>query len=214
MGLLLRLLLLATFRLGHRKWRRLLAIAGVVTVMAVGGCGTTGAGPAAKASPSASAATPTPSPAKLSAAQKAAVQKILGDSVAHYSGLLTAGEQALGTTQYVDAGAGLAAFNDPNSAASRFSNWRTGSKPEQDISSDAAFSQAVQNYSAENQPDAISSWQADMIGAEADLNAWIRIAVEWQISGATSAQLAAADQKVRADLQTALQDLAATLAAS
>jgi len=184
-----------------------------VAVLAVVGCSNQASSPTAKATIRASAAV-SPAPTGLTAQQKAQVQAVLTASMAHYSGLLDAGKQALGSTQYADASAGLAAFSDPNSAASRFGAWRTSSRAEQDISSDSAFNQAVANYTAENQPDAITNWQADMVAVQSDLSAWVQIAVKWQIREATSDQLAGAEQKVRSDLQAAQGDLGATLAAS
>ena len=70
-----------------------------------------------------------PSVPKLSAADKAAVRSIFLGSVNHYASLLAQGQQILGTTQYPNAQAGLAAFSDPNSAASRFSAYQKNHNP-------------------------------------------------------------------------------------
>ena len=57
---------------------------------------------------------------------KKRVRAILTANVDHYAKLLAAGERALGSTQYANANAGLAAFNDPNSAASKFRDYQGG----------------------------------------------------------------------------------------
>ena len=68
----------------------------------------------------------------LTAADKAHVRQILTASVDHYVHLLALGQQAIGTTQYANATAGVAAFSNPDSAASRLRDYRTKSKPESD----------------------------------------------------------------------------------
>lgn len=85
---------------------------------------------------------------KLTAADKAAVRSILLASVNHYAGLLAQGQQALGTTQYPSAQAGLAAFSDPNSAASKFSAYQKHVNPANDMS----FLQAFKRPTAISRP--------------------------------------------------------------
>lgn len=148
----------------------------------------------------------------LTAADKAHVQQILTASVDHYANLLTLGEQAVGSTQYPNANAGLAAFNDPNSAASRFSAYRKKSNPEGDLSFLNAFKKADNYYTAANEPQAISTWRDDMNDASVALNEWVNIAVGWQIREHTTLQLQAAEHKVTAALAKARLDVAKVLA--
>jgi hypothetical protein len=148
----------------------------------------------------------------VTAADKGHVQQILTASVDHYANLLSLGEQALGSTQYADANAGLAAFNDPNSAASRFSAYRKKSNPEGDLSFLNAFKKADNYYTAANEPKAISTWRDDMNDASVALNEWVNLAVGWQIREHTTLQLQAAEHKVTAALAKARLDVAKVLA--
>lgn len=148
----------------------------------------------------------------LTAADKAHVRQILTVSVDHYASLLSLGEQALGSTQYADANAGLAAFNDPNSAASRFSAYRKKSNPEGDLSFLNAFKKADNYYTAANEPKAISTWRDDMNDASVALNEWVNFAVGWQIREHTTLQLQAAEHKVTAALAKARLDVANVIA--
>jgi len=162
--------------------------------------------------------TPTPTPkavaVRLTAAQKAQVNQILSSSEIHYAGLLAAGKQALGITQYADAWAGLAAFDDPTSAASKFRDWRGSSKAEADVSYVQAFAQADAFYSANNEPANIDVWRDDVASAQGDLIQWVDLAASWQIHTTTTAQLSVAEQKFNADLRAAGQARAAWIAAS
>jgi hypothetical protein len=148
----------------------------------------------------------------LTAADKAHVQQILTVSVDHYANLLSLGEQALGSTQYADANAGLAAFNDPNSAASRFSAYRKKSNPEGDLSFLNAFKKADNYYTAANEPKAISTWRDDMNDVSVALNEWVNLAVGWQIREHTTLRLQAAEHKVTAALAKARLDIAKVVA--
>ncbi|HZT16886.1 MAG TPA: hypothetical protein VFA19_13150 [Gaiellaceae bacterium] len=148
----------------------------------------------------------------LTAADKAHVQQILTASVDHYANLLSLGEQALGSTQYANANTGLAAFNDPNSAASRFSAYRKKSNPEGDLSFLNSFKKADNYYSAANEPKAISTWRDDMNDASVALNEWVNLAVGWQIREHTTLQLQAAEHKVTDALAKARLDIAKVVA--
>ena len=148
----------------------------------------------------------------VTAAEKVKISAILTGSVNHYQHLLTLGEQVLGTTQYPTALAGDNAFNDPGSAASRFSAYRKNPDPERDSSFYAAFQKADAFYTAANEPAAISTWRDDMITASADLNQWVNLAVGWQIREKTTAQLHVAEAKVEHDLAKARAEVAAVVA--
>jgi hypothetical protein len=148
----------------------------------------------------------------LTAADKAHVQQILTASLDHYANLLSLGEQALGSTQYASANAGLAAFNDPSSAASRFSAYRKKSNPEGDLSFLNAFKKADNYYTAANEPSAISTWRDDVNDASVALNEWVNVAVGWQIREHTTLQLQTAEHKVTAALSKARLDVAKVVA--
>jgi|SRR5579884_161548 len=148
----------------------------------------------------------------ITASDKAKIGAILTASVDHYQHLLSLGEQILGTTQYATAIAGDNAFNDPNSAASRFSAYRKNPNPEHDLSFLVAFKKADNFYTAANEPAAISSWRDDMDTVSTDLNEWVNLAVGWQIREKTTAKLHAAEAKIERDLAKARTDVAAVIA--
>ncbi len=148
----------------------------------------------------------------VTAATKARVREILTSSVDHYAHLLALGEQALGSTQYANATVGLAAFNDPNSAASRFRDYRKKSDPEGDLSFLNAFKKADGYYTAANEPNSIGTWRDDMSLVGSDLSEWVNVAVAWQIREHTTAQLQAAEHKFEAALAKARRDIADVVA--
>ena len=148
----------------------------------------------------------------VSAAEKNKIDAILTGSVNHYALLVALGKQALGTTQYANANAGLAAFADPNSAASRFRDYRAKSNAERDLFYLKAFQRADSYYTAANEPAAISTWRDDMTQMTGDLIQWVNVAVDWQIRNASTAKLQAAAARVDADLAKAKRDIAAVLA--
>lgn len=210
-----------------RSWVVLAAVA-ILAASGLLACGSASSGPTAVASP-----TPRVSPSanssveQLSPAQKAQVEAVLQANIDHYAQLLAVGKTALGTTPYSDATAGLAAFNDPNSSASQFRDWRSQSKAEQDVSYLEAFKQANDIYLAvmgsssgpvtkwENDTStALTNWQDDIGNVQADLAQWVQVAAGWQISSKTGADLAAAEQKVNSDLSKTRQDLQQLLAVS
>lgn len=190
----------------------------VVVALLLWGCGDATPATAANhstATPASQATQHAPTAiAKITAAQKQQVSDILSKNIQHYQQLMAAGKQVLGTTQYADANAGLAAFNDPNSAASKFRDWRQSSNAERDLSYLDAFTQADKNYTADNEPTAISTWRDDMSTMQVDLSAWVTTAVSWQIRDKTDADLNAAQATFEQDIKQVQSDLAATLAAS
>lgn len=150
----------------------------------------------------------------LTATEKAKVIAILTANVNHYAAVLTLGEKTLGTTQYATAQQGNQAFNNPNSAASRFSAFQKTYDPAGDESYLAAFKKADSYYTAANEPSAITTWEDDMTTATGALAEWVPIAVGWQIHQDATAQLHGAEQRIQAGLSTARKDIAEVLAES
>jgi len=150
----------------------------------------------------------------LTATEKAKVSAILTANVNHYTAVLTLGERILGATQYATAQQGNQAFNDPNSAASRFSTFRKTYDPSGDESYFAAFKKANSYYTAANEPSAITTWENDMTTATGALAEWVPIAVGWQIRQYSTVQLHGAEQRIQADLATARKDITKILAES
>lgn len=151
---------------------------------------------------------------KLTAAQITQVQTILNASVKHYQDAYAAGKKALGTTQYADAFAGLAAMNDPTSNAAKFRDWRSSSQIEQDVTYLDAFQQADAYYTADNEPAAIGDWELDMGDFGAAIDTWIQTAVSWQISEVTDAALARDAKKVTDAFAKVQADVTAVVAQS
>lgn len=137
---------------------------------------------------------------------------ILNQSIDHYRHVLAQGQAILGTTQYPDAVAGIAAIEgDPNSPAARFKTWHNPN-PETDFSWQAAFKQADAHFNADNEPPSISTWRDDIAQAVTDLGEWTRVADSWQIREKTQADLNAAAAKITEDLGKAAHDAQAVAA--
>jgi hypothetical protein len=172
-------------------------------------------GVAAATSPSTSQSRPAASSRKISAAQKQRVSAILGRGLAHYVNTWNQGQQILGSTQYADGSAGVAAFNDPTSAASRFSAWRQSSGVEQDVATYLnAFKQADAPYTAANEPSAMGDWRDDMSQLQADITQWVTDSVAWQIRDKTDAQIASDVTTINTDVAKVTADANAIIAAS
>jgi len=150
----------------------------------------------------------------ITQAKKAEIRAILTASVDHYVAMLVQGERVLGSTQYPTSMAGVAAFSDPNSAASRFGDYRQHPNPEQDLSFLQAFGRADHYFTAANEPTAISTWRDDMLAATSAFSQWVNIAVGWQIHEYTTGQLQAAAAKVTRAFDRARRDIDAVVATS
>jgi hypothetical protein len=139
-------------------------------------------------------------------AERRAAYKSLTTSITHYRQLLAQGQKIVGTTQYADGVAGLAAMDDPTSAAAMFRDYRQKPDPERDLTFLAAFKDADQHFTAETEPQAISDWQDDMGTAQSDLSQWVNVVVDYQISKKTQGDLDSAAATVEADLAKAATD--------
>jgi len=144
-------------------------------------------GKSADLAPSPSAATA--APVVISRAQAAQVVAMLNGSIQHFRGLFAAGEQALGSVRYPDAQAGLAAMDDPNSAASRFSEWRQRSGVDRDATYEGVVSRAASLYAGGETDPALDTWAADMSRVMTNLHDWVETAVGWQIHERTDKDL-------------------------
>jgi hypothetical protein len=203
-------------------WRRravqTLVVLGVVSILGLSACSSTP--PASANQPIAtptqtSKPTSTPSTHKLSASQKQQVSADLNAGLAHYVDAWHQGQQILGTTQYVDANAGLSAMDDPNSAASKFSAWRKTSGIEQDVNTYLnAFKSADAFYSADTEPQAISSYEDDMGALQADISTWVTDAVGWQIHTTDNPTMTQDVKTINTDISQVQADITATIAAS
>lgn len=153
------------------------------------------------------AGSPAPTSTVASAADRQAAYAILGASIARYQQEFVQGQQIVGHTQYPDGMTGLDAMNnDPNSAAAQFRDWRSNTGIERDISYQDAFGQADKHFTADNEPQAISTWRDDIANAQTDISQWISVATDYQISNKTQADLDQAAAKVSADIAAATAD--------
>ena len=121
---------------------------------------------------------------RLTASQETEVRSILLANLSRYAQLLSRGQEALGSTQYPNAQAGLNAFSDPNSAANRFSGFQKNANVYGSASYVDAFNRADRLFMAANanEPQALTNWEDDMAQVQGDLAQWINNAISWQIS--------------------------------
>ncbi len=98
--------------------------------------------------------------------------------------------------------------------ASRWSDYRKKRHPESDVGYLSAFKRADDFYSASNEPPSIADWRDDMTEVSSNFGPWISAATGWQIRTTTSAELAAAEQAIRAALATARADVDKVVATS
>ncbi len=140
------------------------------------------------------------------------VEATLVASTDYYSQLFAIGKNTLGSTQYPNATAGLSALQDQNSAASKFGAFRTNTCLKNDPSANAmdAYRTVSDMYSSAHvqSPSTLDDWNYDTNTAASDICAWASVAINWQISKVSSAQLKAAEQKVTTDLAQVHKDLA------
>src|SRR2546428_4204954 len=121
-------------------------VALMAAVLVVVGCSET----AQKSTAPSSTATPI---VHITAAQKAQVQAILQAAMDHYSTEFTAGQIALSHTKNND-----------------FYTWRQSTNIEQDVKTFLdAFSKADANYTAGNEPSAMSSWRGGTFFGQAEI---------------------------------------------
>lgn len=175
----------------------------------------------AQASVPAATSTPVAAPAATASKQVTvtdsctpAVLAAFPKVTALYTTIYQDGKTALGTTQYSDANAGLAALSNPNSAASRFSAWhrtflaQQGSLSDQPINAYKTASDCYYN-SHLSEPDTIANWRDDMGSLFSDIGVWSNDGVDWQVKGKTTAQLNQDEAAIASDLATVERDLAA-----
>lgn len=175
---------------------------------------------AAQASVPAATTTPVTAPAPTASKQVAAtdsctpaVLAAFPKVTALYTTIYQDGKTALGTTQYSNASAGLAALSNQGSAASKFSAWhrtflaQQGSLSDQPINAYKTASDCYYN-SHLTEPDAIANWRDDMGSLFSDIGTWGSDAVDWQVKGKTTAQLNQDEATIASDLATVQQDLA------
>ena len=122
------------------------------------------------------------------------------------------GKEALGTSQYPNASAGLQALTVPGSAASNFSAWHktwTAYEPSFYDSIVKAYSAASDCYSGSSQtePDALGTWRDDMAQLDSDIATWASDATDWQVSGKPTAQLTKDGSNIDADFALVQKDL-------
>jgi hypothetical protein len=150
----------------------------------------------------------------LTTAQRSRVRSILLGSVSHYTDELDEGVRIIGTTQYPSADAGLAAFDDPTSAASKFSAYQRRRNPASDLSYQDALGKADALYTADNEPQAVLTWTTDMDDMVAAFAQWVQTATSFQIQEKDATALRQAEQKVRRALGRTRHDVATIIANS
>lgn len=155
-----------------------------------------------------------PTSAPLTKAQKQRVALLLDRATTRYANALATGQVALGKTQYASASAGLAALNDPNSAASRFSEWQKIAKSDIYNAPYLATARQVDAIYNAGGPDALTTWENDMGNLGADLQAWTHDAVSWQVGDVSTSRLQRDARLIQKDLRRARADTRAVIRAS
>jgi hypothetical protein len=172
--------------------------------------------PTTKITAAAKSSTTTPTQNKptsthvVSATDRAQLAKGLTDSTNFYQGLISQGQQILGTTPYPDAEAGLAALDDPNSMASKWSAFNQSAMSTDYFHDHAtpAYNAAVDAYGSSSYPASLDDWHNDMNQAESDFHEWVQKATSWTDSEITSDQLAVYANTFQQDLVKARSDIA------
>jgi hypothetical protein len=157
----------------------------------------------------AAASLPAVSSATASPADREGVFAVLTANIAHYRNVFEQGQAIIDHTRYANSEEGRAALVDPNSAAARFRDYRQNPNPEVDRSFLDAFRQADRSFTAHNEPQALRDWLDDMSFMHHDLVRWTHVAVGYQSSTKSRADLDAAASTVRQDLADAEVDATA-----
>ncbi|MBA2471344.1 MAG: hypothetical protein H0V41_03540 [Pseudonocardiales bacterium] len=131
---------------------------------------------------------------------------VLIASIAHYRKVFERGQAIIDHTQYTNGEEVRVAMEDPSSAAARFLNYRQNFNPELDMTFLDTFRQADKRFTAYNEPQAIRDWVDDMSFMHDDLVRWVHVAVDYQSSTKSQADLDDATATVRQDLVQAEAD--------
>ena len=154
--------------------------------------------------------TATPGETKLSPAQKAQVVTLITNTTNHFTQIWIDGQIALGTQPYPNADAGLAAFDDPTSAASLFRDWRKSEDPALAISSLLdTFNKADALYTGSIPDDALLTWRDDVSQLTTDMEVWVTDGASWQISATPTATMTHDAQTITNDFTTIHKDIQA-----
>jgi hypothetical protein len=108
--------------------------------------------------------------------------------VDHFATLFALGVQAVGTSQYPNANAGLSAMENPKSEASRFRAYQLTFDPIGDHSYTSAFNAVSRFYTLQDTPNSLSTWDVDMDNVAVALDKWVSNAPDWQISQLSTAK--------------------------
>jgi hypothetical protein len=122
------------------------------------------------------------------------------------------GKNALGSTQYADANAGLRALTIAGSAASKFSGWqKTWRAYEPNF-----YNLIVQGYNTASncysevgvtEPASLASWRDGLAQLDADISAWVADATGWQIRETSGTKFSDDEAKVDTDFGMVQRDI-------
>lgn len=146
------------------------------------------------------------SPATASPADREDAFALLAANITHYRDVFEQGRTIIDHTQYANAAEVRMAMNDPTSAAARFHRYRQNSKLELDQSFLDAFRQADRRFTVDNEPRAIRDWVDNMTFLHEDLGRWVQVAIDYQSSTRSQADLDNAAAAVCQDLAKAQAD--------
>ena len=146
------------------------------------------------------------SPATASPADREGAFAVLAANITHYRNVFARGQAIIDHTQYASGAQVQIAMEDPNSAAARFQDYRQKSHPELDQSFLDAFRRADRNFTVDDEPRAIRAWVDDMTFLHEDMGRWVQVAIGYQSSTKSQADLDNAAAAVHQDLAKAQAD--------
>jgi len=131
---------------------------------------------------------------------------------ADYAKAYQDGKDALGSTQYKGANAGLRAITVADSAASKFSGWQKTWREYEPKFYDSivqAYNTASNCYTnvGAPEPPSLGKWRDDMAQLDSDIGAWISDATGWQIRETSSAKFSNDEATVDADFGIVQKDI-------
>lgn len=204
-----------TWVAAHKVWSSVLGV--LVALFIIGSIAGSPKKTDASATPSPTAPQPVttatgsyPTPAVTvapAAVRQAAARALLANDAHFRQDLAQATAILLSEPPYSDANAGLAAMNDPTSAASRYRDWRKASGVETDTSYQDAANRAGAGFTADDEPQALGDWRNKVSDAWAALLHYVQTGASYQAGERTRGDLDAERSQV-----TALLDEADTLA--
>ncbi len=135
----------------------------------------------------------------------------LSQTTSEYESLFINAKGILGSSQYANAEAGRQALKDPNSSASKLSEFRMNNCLKNDVGQKAidAYKNADDLYYSANisSPDSLSAWNDDMGDVSSNICTWANDAISWQVKETPTSKLQADEKKITDGITQAKKDI-------